>query len=707
MHLTVGLASVALVGVGDVSRADEAGLRDYVAQAEAAPEEEVAQGQGDPAPNQPQAETPKRKVAGIEEITITARKREESLTDTPISVTAFSATDLVENGVGRADDIGKFTPNLQFNQSANGQNSARLNIRGVGTNDPIATRDPGVGIYVDGVYLARAQGQLFSLVDIERIEVLRGPQGTLFGRNTVGGAVNVISKKPGDEFEADGSVRLGNFDLFESKGSINIPLVPEKAAMRLSFQSVSREGYGKNKLIGQTVDDRRSLGVRAAFRLNPTDNVEWLLTGEQTRGHAAGRSAECRPFDGNGDGKLDRADIAGPDGLLRVSTGPGPDGVAGTPDDLPPDDPAPLIAGLEMLGDLAANGTLAALGTGITPDQEFLFRPMANCLANKQDGNEFDFESQVRSKDNLDAYGLSSSITWDLDAATFKSISAWRRQDIEDNQDFSFSRVTVGNVKAKDVEFDQVSQEFNLSGTGIDNRLQWTVGAFGFYEKTRPGLVQQSVAKNTLCATVSRLVDAGVVMAGGPEITAACGATSLQRLPRLRTLALSGYGQFTYDILQNLHFTAGLRYSTESKLFSAKQQNFVSATSTIDALPNDGINPLGGGRTTSERFGKFTPLLSLSLDLAENQTSYFTYSKGFKSGGFNGRPNANVGISLAPFDQEVLNNYELGYKAAFFDRRLVTSVSAFYSLYDDIQATLLLASTRGDFASRVRMPARR
>jgi iron complex outermembrane receptor protein len=203
------------------------------------------------------------------------------------------------------------------------------------------------------------------------------------------------------------------------------------------------------------------------------------------------------------------------------------------------------------------------------------------------------------------------------------------------------------------------------------------------------------VAKDTLCAAVSTLLP------GSPDQLAACGATSIQRLPRLETLALSGYGQFTYDILQNLHFTAGLRYSTEAKTFSARQQNFIDPVNTVDALPGDGANPVGGGRTTSERFGKFTPLLSLSFDVSENGTMYATYSKGFKSGGFNGRPNANVPSSLLPFDQEVLNNYEVGYKGGFFDRRLVTSVSLFYGLYDDIQQTLLLASPNGDFASRV------
>jgi len=629
----------------------------------------------DPAAPSGEAAQRRARGVGIEEITITARKREESLQKTPLSVTALSATDLIDSGVTRADDIGRLTPNFNFEANAGEQSSARLTIRGVGNNDPISTRDPGVGIYVDGVYLARAQGGLLGLVDIDRVEVLRGPQGTLFGRNTIGGAVSIVTKKPSDEFEAAARVRVGNYNLFESRTMVNFPLVPERAAVRMSVQTTTRDGYTKNRLNGQETDDRRMLGGRIALRLNPSDDIEILLAGEQTRAHQAGRGAECRA----------------------------------TPENL---SIAPLITALQDSG---------------------LFSPQVNCMANEADGEELDFTSPVRSNDNLDTYGLTASLTWDLDAFTLKSVSAWRRQETESNQDFTFaSRVTpkpdtipvppgvptmafndtglVGNVINEKYQFDQVSQELNIGGLAFDGRMQWTAGVFGFYEKTTPGLTQQNVAR-TFCdvATFGADLQFGAVLQGIGDPAAAaqaasdaadvCGGSSLQRLPRITTLALAGYGQAIYDVTDRLHFTAGLRYSTERKEFKASQQNFVRGD-TIFA-PAVAVEVLPGFGTTSERFGKWTPLFSLSYDATDDALLYATFSRGFKSGGFNGRPNANVPASLLPFEQEILDNYEIGLKASWLDNRLVTNVSLFYGIYDDIQQTILSSSPQGDFASRV------
>jgi iron complex outermembrane receptor protein len=240
-------------------------------------------------------EEARKPAPGIEEIIVTARKRDESLKDTPISITAFSAEQMETAGIRRSEDLARFTPNLKFEAAPAVQNSAAVQIRGVGNADGISTRDSGVGIYVDGIYLARAQGQLLGLSDIERVEVLRGPQGTLFGRNTVGGAVNVITRKPSpDELTGAASLRLGNYNLLETRGSVNIPLVPERAAARLSLQTATRDGYTKNQINGQETDDRRLLGWRLALMAAPTDDVELLLTGEQTRSHQAGRGGECR-----------------------------------------------------------------------------------------------------------------------------------------------------------------------------------------------------------------------------------------------------------------------------------------------------------------------------------------------------------------------------------------------------------------------------
>jgi len=352
----------------------------------------------------------RRAGEGLEQIIVSARKREEALKDAPLSVSAFSATALRNGEILRADELTRFTPNLKYEQTPGLQNAAAVSIRGVGNTDVIATRDNGVGIYVDGVYLARASGQLFGLADVQRVEVLRGPQGTLFGRNTIGGAINVITQKPTDEFTTDVSVRAGNLNLFQSRASVNVPIVPGRAAALFSFQSVSRDGYTDNQLIGQETDDRRTLGLRAALRLNPTEQLELLLTGEQTRSHQAGRGGECR---------YNPAALAG----------------------------APAVQVQQLSG----------------------FGFVQQCLANQAD-DEFTYNSPLRSKDNLDTYGITSQITYELaDLTTFKSLSSWQRQETEGVIDLTYANVSAPCASAGNAtpyvyldigkeESDQVSQ---------------------------------------------------------------------------------------------------------------------------------------------------------------------------------------------------------------------------------------------------------
>ena len=163
----------------------------------------------------------------MEEIVVTARKREESVQDTPIAVSAFSGDSLDARGITKIDGIATITPNMTFsniNTNGGGGSNASVYIRGVGQTDFIPSADPGVGIYVDGVYLARSIGSVLDLIDVERIEVLRGPQGTLFGRNTIGGAVAIHTIKPHDEFDANVRVRIGSEDRLDLVGKVNIPI---------------------------------------------------------------------------------------------------------------------------------------------------------------------------------------------------------------------------------------------------------------------------------------------------------------------------------------------------------------------------------------------------------------------------------------------------------------------------------------------------
>ena len=231
----------------------------------------------------------------IEQLTVTARKREEKLLETPVAVTAISRAELKDLNVRRIQDIMGQVPNLALDATGDTSNGARINLRGVGNGDSIASDDPGVGLYVDGVYLARAQGALIPLMDIDRVEILRGPQGTLFGKNTIGGAINVITTKPElTQFGGEASVRGGNYDLFESRVTLNVPLVPEKMAARFGFASATRDGFVKNKSTGSDLDDEKLLAFRAQLRMVPSDSLEINLSADHTLEDRKPQGFKCK-----------------------------------------------------------------------------------------------------------------------------------------------------------------------------------------------------------------------------------------------------------------------------------------------------------------------------------------------------------------------------------------------------------------------------
>src|SRR5665213_1353470 len=181
----------------------------------------------------------------MQEITVTARRRKENILDTPISISAFTGAALEARGVERTDDLAKIVPNLVYQETpgAGGSSSnAAVFIRGVGQSDFIPTVDPGVGLYIDGVYVASTVGSLLDLVDTSRVEVLRGPQGTLFGRNTIGGAVSITTDKPTFVFSSTSSALFGTDDHTELKGRINIPLTSSIAGS-LSAAIIRQDGY--------------------------------------------------------------------------------------------------------------------------------------------------------------------------------------------------------------------------------------------------------------------------------------------------------------------------------------------------------------------------------------------------------------------------------------------------------------------------------
>ncbi len=221
--------------------------------------------------------------AYIDEIVVTARKRAESLQDTPISITAFTAKALEDRQIVNVGQIAEFTPNLTINTSAafSGSSSTpAIFLRGVGQVDFSLNTDPGVGLYLDGVYISRAVGGLIDLVDIERVEVLRGPQGTLFGRNTIGGAVSVTSKAPTDEFGGRVKLTTGSDNRIQLQGLLNIPL-GENLASRIALNYHKRDGY-VDRPDGVSLGDDNSFSARGTVAYAPSDNLSFVFSGDYT-----------------------------------------------------------------------------------------------------------------------------------------------------------------------------------------------------------------------------------------------------------------------------------------------------------------------------------------------------------------------------------------------------------------------------------------
>lgn len=210
---------------------------------------------------------------GIADIVVTAQKREESLQKTPISIVAFTGDDLAKAGINEISDLRSQVPSLQIVPHPNSGTTTRIFMRGVGNNDDQITQDPSVAVYVDGVYLARTQGLVTEVAELERVEVLRGPQGSLYGRNATGGAINFITRAPDlDDLRIKQTFSVGNDNYFRSRTNINVP-IGETLAVEAGYMYMQRDGYVKNRGTGvKRFGDQRRQAWRGALLWQPSDS---------------------------------------------------------------------------------------------------------------------------------------------------------------------------------------------------------------------------------------------------------------------------------------------------------------------------------------------------------------------------------------------------------------------------------------------------
>ena len=220
-------------------------------------------------------------ISAIEEIVVTARRREEGAQLVPIPV-AMSGEEMRDRAANDLTDISRITPNMDYAKSASNRGAAQVFLRGIGQVNWSPVQDPKVGVYLDGVYLGRPQGAVFDIMDLERVEVVRGPQGTLFGRNTTAGLVHVITRKPQDEFEAEVQVGGGNDGQINVGGIVNLP-ISDTLATRFSFQHRESDGYVKNNGASTHWNDEDSQMFRGSALWTPTEALSAQLTFDYQR----------------------------------------------------------------------------------------------------------------------------------------------------------------------------------------------------------------------------------------------------------------------------------------------------------------------------------------------------------------------------------------------------------------------------------------
>jgi len=214
------------------------------------------------------------------EIIVTAQKRSESIQKVPLAITALSGTDLARSGVSSLADVQQFVPNLNLGQQLG---VAKIALRGIGLENIAAGAEGSIAFHVDGVFISRSIAALANFYDVERLEVLRGPQGTLYGRNATGGSINVITREPTEDLTGYANLTIGNFGRISSEGAVSGALVPEKVLIRLAFQTDSRQGYDTNIVTGHKVDDLNARSFRATLLLKPTDRLSMEISADTHR----------------------------------------------------------------------------------------------------------------------------------------------------------------------------------------------------------------------------------------------------------------------------------------------------------------------------------------------------------------------------------------------------------------------------------------
>jgi outer membrane receptor protein involved in Fe transport len=622
-------------------------------------------------------------------IVVTAQGRSQLLSDVPVAISAVNAETLQNSGANDIRQLNQVAPSLLVSSTGSEANgSAR--IRGIGTVGDNPGLESSVPVFIDGVYRSRSGIGLNELGEIDRVEVQRGPQGTLGGRNSSAGLISIYSKKPDFQFGATGEITYGNYDYWRLGGSVTGP-ISDTLAARLDGIWVKRDGFYRDTTNNTDVNDRDRYFLRGQLLFEPTDALSIRLIADYTF-----RDEKCC-------------------GAIYVDNSVNP--YIGNLNN-----PSTPLAPLQPDGNNIIN-VLRDLGQPLSAFNQGYDRTLSVSPGRSYAGETKD-------------YGFSGQIDYDLGGATLTSITAYREYRSSQASDTDYGAVDILYRAPSDDayrQFHTFTQELRLQGEAFDGKLDWLVGGFYANEKLRVrdnlrfgtqygrfancriitggGLAGLYSPNSPLCVApgVGPATIAGASGASGPDIVAAF--TALDGLNDLGSIndRYSQNGEnwalFTHNIFHitdKLDFTFGLRYTNDKKDFGATFSNDNTVCTTVQGLvlddlasPNATARALAGaliglscqGNSTAELNGvsisdsrsedEFTGTAILSYKPVDDLLLYASYSRGYKAGGFNldrsalkspifpfaATPGgAQSLVGALQFDPELVNSYELGAK---------------------------------------------
>jgi iron complex outermembrane recepter protein len=566
----------------------------------------------------------------LQEVVVTARRRTEQLQDVPLTVNAVTA-DAIENyNIQNIEDLSSFVPNMKISQDRATSSTINVYIRGVGQSDPLWGFQPGVGVYVDDVYLARPQAALLDVLDVDRLEVLSGPQGTLYGRNTIAGAIKYVTRDIDGPATLTASATGGNYDERDYKLMGSLPVVAGHVYFGLAVADLKHDGYGEVVAQpGVAQPSESPLGVA----LSNKD----ILVGRANLTITWGESSKLRLI---ADDILDNSNASGGQRLNNYLNG-----------------------GISVL-------PLPLLGIPALP----IVTPNAPQLSNPFDS----YDNLPADRDFFHRQGTSATYTQNLTSQlSLKLVGAY--YEGHGQQFINFSETADNLFDVDGLYHDQQSSaEAQLAFTGDAVNA---VGGFFYMDSNACGDYDADIGTLPLLGipALDLYID---------ELVSGCDLTK----------STAVYGDSSWKLTDQLNLDVGVRWNQDKITAQVFQEDYVGAPLTpgvafsTPAQAPPGLIPFPGVVTnyTGERtFSNVDPRLGLDYHLTKNVMAYFTYSKGFKSGGFDMRGNAVLSPDTKNgYNSEVANNYELGLKSTLLDDTLLLNAAVFYDPYTDAQIEL-------------------